>query len=48
MYRTLYCSYAVAVGYVLFDTYDKWQRTLGDARTKLTARPMPASVDLDK
>ena len=44
----LCCSYAIAIGYVLFDTYDKWQKTLGDARLKLTTRPMPASVDLER
>lgn len=42
-------SYAIAIGYVLFDTYDKWQKTLGDARAKLGSRPgIPPSVDLDR
>jgi hypothetical protein len=42
------CSYAVAIGYVLFDTYDKWQKTQADARRKLTSRPLPASLDVDR
>lgn len=41
-------SYAVAISYVLFDTYDKWQKTLGDAQQKLSARPLPAGVDVDR
>lgn len=42
-------SYAIAIGYVLFDTYDKWQKTLGDARAKLGSRGgIPASVDVDR
>ncbi|KAI3428478.1 hypothetical protein D9Q98_007303 [Chlorella vulgaris] len=41
-------SYAVAIGYVLFDTYDKWQKTQADARRKLTSRPLPASLDVDR
>lgn len=43
------CSYAVAISYVLFDTYDKWQKTLADARGKLSVRPgIPPSVDLER
>lgn len=41
-------SYAVAIGYVLFDTVDKYNKTLEDARQKLSARKLPADVDLDK
>jgi hypothetical protein len=41
-------SYAVAISYVLFDTYDKWQKTLGDAQQKLSTRPLPAGVDVDR
>ena len=44
----LHCSYAIAISYVLFDTYDKWQKTLADARLKLATRPTPGSVDLEK
>ncbi|EFN55229.1 hypothetical protein CHLNCDRAFT_23675 [Chlorella variabilis] len=38
-------SYAVAISYVLFDTYDKWQKTEADARLKLTTRALPDAVD---
>ena len=41
-------SYAIAIGYVCFDTYDKWGKTEADARTKLSARPIPDSVDLER
>lgn len=48
-FAPLQCSYAIAISYVLFDTYDKWQKTLGDARAKLGSRPgIPASVDLER
>jgi len=42
------CSYAIAIGYVCFDTYDKWGKTEEDARRKLTSRPIPDSVDLER
>lgn len=41
-------SYAIAIGYVCFDTYDKWGKTEDDARRKLTTRPIPDSVDLER
>ncbi|GAB4814438.1 hypothetical protein N2152v2_001484 [Parachlorella kessleri] len=42
-------SYAVAISYVLFDTWDKYNKTRADAQQKLTARQdMPASVDKAK
>ncbi|KAI7836804.1 hypothetical protein COHA_009349 [Chlorella ohadii] len=41
-------SYAIAIGYVCFDTYDKWGKTEEDARRKLTSRPIPDSVDLER
>lgn len=41
-------SYAIAIGYVCFDTYDKWGKTEEDARRKLTTRPIPDSVDLER
>lgn len=41
-------SYAIAIGYVLFDTVDKYNKTLTDAREKLSARKLPTTVDLDK
>lgn len=44
----LSCSYAIAIGYVCFDTYDKWGKTEEDARRKLTTRPIPDSVDLER
>jgi fission process protein 1 len=40
-------SYAVAIGYVLFDTVDKYKRTLKEAQAKLSARSLPADVDVD-
>ena len=39
-------SYAVAIGYVVFDTADKYQKTLKDADTKLSTRPIPDEVDV--
>lgn len=41
-------SYAVAIGYVLFDTVDKYNKTLNEAQQKLSARSLPPSVDLSK
>lgn len=41
-------SYAVAIGYVLFDTADKYSKTYKDAQAKLRARPLPAEVNIDK
>lgn len=41
-------SYAVAIGYVLFDTYDKYTKTLADAETKLSQRVLPAEVDVGR
>ena len=41
-------SYAVAIGYVLFDTADKYNKTSKDAQIKLTSRLLPPSVDVDK
>lgn len=41
-------SYAIAIGYVCFDTVDKYRKTLADARLKLSTRPVPDSVDLEK
>lgn len=41
-------SYAIAIGYVCFDTVDKYRKTLADARLKLGTRAMPDSVDLEK
>jgi fission process protein 1 len=41
-------SYAIAIGYVLFDTVDKYNKTLKDAEEKLTARSLPKSVDTSK
>jgi mitochondrial fission process protein 1 len=41
-------SYAVAIGYVLFDTVDKYNKTLKDAEEKLTTRSLPSSVDVSK
>lgn len=42
-------SYAVAIGYVLFDTVDKYNKTLQEAREKLTAREkdLPPNVSVD-
>jgi fission process protein 1 len=42
-------SYAVAIGYVLFDTVDKYNKTLREAREKLTAREkdLPADLGVD-
>jgi hypothetical protein len=40
---------AVAISYVLFDTWDKYNKTLEDARQKLTTRrDIPADVDRTK
>lgn len=41
-------SYAVAIGYVLFDTADKYNKTSKDAQAKLTSRLLPPSVDVTK
>ncbi|KAL4428456.1 hypothetical protein ABPG75_002545 [Micractinium tetrahymenae] len=41
-------SYAIAIGYVCFDTVDKYRKTLADARLKLTTRAVPDSVDVEK
>lgn len=41
-------SYAVAIGYVLFDTWDKYKKTLADAEETLGARRLPGSVDKDR
>ncbi|KAL4439212.1 hypothetical protein ABPG77_004114 [Micractinium sp. CCAP 211/92] len=41
-------SYAIAIGYVCFDTVDKYRKTMADARLKLTTRAIPESVDLEK
>jgi fission process protein 1 len=41
-------SYAIAIGYVLFDTVDKYNKTLKDAEEKLTARSLPSSIDTSK
>lgn len=42
-------SYGVAVSYVLFDTWDKYNKTLNEATSKLTSRQdMPRSVDRAK
>lgn len=41
-------SYAIAIGYVCFDTVDKYRKTLANARLKLSTRPVPDSVDLEK
>lgn len=41
-------SYAVAVGYVLFDTWDKYNGTLSDAERKLDANRMPDGIDKEK
>ena len=44
-----FCLPAVAISYVLFDTWDKYNKTLADAQQKLTARQdVPASVDRAK
>jgi len=41
-------SYAIAIGYVLFDTFDKYNKTLKDARDKLGSRSLPSGVDVEK
>lgn len=41
-------SYAIAIGYVLFDTVDKYNKTLYDATSKLCSRDLPPSVDVTK
>jgi fission process protein 1 len=41
-------SYAVAVSYVLFDTWDKYNGTLSDAERKLGANKMPDGTDREK
>lgn len=43
-------SYAVAISYVLFDTWDKYRKTLEEADEKLGARKssIPSNVDVDK
>lgn len=42
-------SYGVAVSYVLFDTWDKYNKTLNEATSKLTSRQdIPRSVDRAK
>ena len=38
-------SYAIAISYVLFDTWDKYQRTLAEAQAKLGARTLPPGLD---
>ena len=38
-------SYAVAISYVLFDTWDKYRRTLADAQAKLGGRALPPGLD---
>lgn len=41
-------SYAIAIGYVLFDTVDKYSKTIADARAKILPRELPTSVDKEK
>lgn len=41
-------SYAVAIGYVLFDTVDKYNKTLKDAEEKLGSVSLPKSVEVSK
>ena len=41
-------SYAVAIGYVLFDTVDKYNKTLNEAQEKLSIRSLPPSINLSK
>lgn len=41
-------SYAVAIGYVLFDTWDKYTKTLTEAEEALGARRLPGVVDKDR
>jgi len=40
-------SYAVAISYVLFDTWDKYRKTLDEADGKLSARKSIISSDVD-
>lgn len=43
------CRPQVAISYVLFDTWDKYNKTLEDARRKLGARQdFPADLDHSK
>lgn len=41
-------SYAIAIGYVLFDTVDKYNTTLKDAEEKLGSLSLPKSVQVSK
>jgi fission process protein 1 len=41
-------SYAVAVSYVLFDTWDKYKKTLDDAQCKISSDNLPETVDRDE
>jgi len=41
-------SYAVAVSYVLFDTWDKYKKTLDDAQRKLSNGNLPETVDKEE
>jgi fission process protein 1 len=41
-------SYAVAIGYVLFDTVDKYNKTKKDAEEKLKSVSLPKSVEVSK
>lgn len=41
-------SYAIAIGYVFFDTADKYKKTLKDAETKLSTRSLPEDVNIER
>eukprot|EP00890_Picochlorum_soloecismus_P001234 jgi/Picsp_1/2110/NSC_05575-R1_mitochondrial protein 18 kda len=41
-------SYTVAVSYVLFDTWDKYKKTLEDAQRKISNENLPETVDRDQ
>lgn len=41
-------SYVVAISYVLFDTWDKYTKTLADAEEKIESTRLPKTVDKSK